>query len=151
MPTLNLSLHGVSFVQNILLQFQEGYRASNNVSQTIRGSSLRGERMCLVQKPDSANTQETCTTYNVLKLARSLFRWTGESRYADWYERALLNGILGTQRTPRRPAHLPQATPLSDGAASKRRMLEDDRYASWCCDQYITCKSPHAFLLPFSS
>ena len=68
-------------------------------------------KMCIAQKPDSANTQETCTTYNMLKLARSLYRWTGDSKYADWYERGLLNGILGTQRVPQDRAQLPQHRP----------------------------------------
>lgn len=45
--------------------------------------------------------------YNVLKLARSLYRWTGDPWYADWYERGLLNGILGTQRMPRGSTQLP--------------------------------------------
>ena len=67
--------------------------------------------MCVAQKPDSANTQETCTTYNMLKLARSLYRWTGDSKYADWYERGLLNGILGTQRVPQDRAQLPHHSP----------------------------------------
>ncbi|KAG2499166.1 hypothetical protein HYH03_002747 [Edaphochlamys debaryana] len=49
---------------------------------------------------DALETQETCTQYNMLKIARSLFRWTGEVKYADYYERALLNGILGTARLP---------------------------------------------------
>ncbi|KDD72598.1 hypothetical protein H632_c3143p0, partial [Helicosporidium sp. ATCC 50920] len=42
--------------------------------------------------------QETCTVYNTLKVVRSLFRWTGSADYADYYERSLLNGILGVQR-----------------------------------------------------
>jgi uncharacterized protein len=41
-------------------------------------------------------TQETCNTYNMLKLARQLFTWQGESQYADYYERAFLNHILAT-------------------------------------------------------
>lgn len=36
----------------------------------------------------------------MLKLARYLFRWTGDPKYADYYERALLNGMLGVQRMP---------------------------------------------------
>ncbi len=62
--------------------------------------SVGPSRYCL-QAPASRNTQETCTTYNVLKIAHSLLRWTGDGSYADFYERALLNGILGTQRVPR--------------------------------------------------
>ena len=41
-------------------------------------------------------TQETCNTYNMLKLTGHLFAWSGEPRYADYYERAFLNHILGT-------------------------------------------------------
>ena len=37
------------------------------------------------------DTEETCTQYNVLKVARYLFRWTGSAVLAD---------ILGTQRLP---------------------------------------------------
>ena len=42
-------------------------------------------------------TQETCCTYNMLKLTRHLFCWHPEARYADYYERALYNSILSTQ------------------------------------------------------
>ncbi len=45
----------------------------------------------------SGYTQEDCTTYNMLKLTRHLFGWTAEASLADYYERALLNGILGSQ------------------------------------------------------
>jgi len=41
-------------------------------------------------------TQETCNTYNMLKLSGHLFSWQAEPRYADYYERAFLNHILGT-------------------------------------------------------
>lgn len=43
------------------------------------------------------HTQETCCTYNMLKLTRHLFCWQPEARYADYYERALYNSILSTQ------------------------------------------------------
>ncbi|KAK5818724.1 Proline--tRNA ligase [Gossypium arboreum] len=42
--------------------------------------------------------EESCTTYNMLKVSRHLFRWTKEVAYADYYERALTNGVLGIQR-----------------------------------------------------
>jgi DUF1680 family protein len=45
----------------------------------------------------SGYTQECCATYNMLKLTRQLFSWTGDPGYAEYYERALWNGILGTQ------------------------------------------------------
>jgi DUF1680 family protein len=41
-------------------------------------------------------TQETCNTYNMLKLTRYLFTWQAEPKYADYYERAFLNHILAT-------------------------------------------------------
>jgi DUF1680 family protein len=42
-------------------------------------------------------THETCCTYNMLKLTRELFTWNPEAKLADYYERALFNGILPTQ------------------------------------------------------
>ena len=59
------------------------------------------------QSDAAANTQESCTQYNILKIARSLFRWTGDAAYADFYERAILNGVLGVQRKPH--SHAPSA------------------------------------------
>lgn len=45
----------------------------------------------------TGETQEDCTTYNMLKLTRHVFSWTGDPACADFYERALWNGILGSQ------------------------------------------------------
>jgi hypothetical protein len=42
-------------------------------------------------------THETCCTYNMLKLTRELFTWNPDAKLADYYERALFNGILSTQ------------------------------------------------------
>ncbi|MFI2363922.1 beta-L-arabinofuranosidase domain-containing protein [Promicromonospora sp. NPDC019610] len=41
---------------------------------------------------------ETCVTYNMLKIARALFERTGEARFADYYERAVTNQVLGSRR-----------------------------------------------------
>jgi uncharacterized protein len=38
--------------------------------------------------------QEHCVVYNMMRLAEYLLRWTGESRYADYYERNMWNGLL---------------------------------------------------------
>uniref|UniRef100_J3MFT3 Uncharacterized protein n=1 Tax=Oryza brachyantha TaxID=4533 RepID=J3MFT3_ORYBR len=46
----------------------------------------------------TTETEESCTTYNMLKVSRHLFRWTKEIAYADYYERALINGVLSIQR-----------------------------------------------------
>ena len=53
-----------------------------------------------VQQQHATETEETCTQYNMLKIARYLFTWTGNVTYADYYERAIMNGLLGTQRMP---------------------------------------------------
>jgi uncharacterized protein len=44
-----------------------------------------------------ARTEESCTQYNTLKVARHLFTWSADTKLADYYERALLNGVLGNQ------------------------------------------------------
>jgi hypothetical protein len=43
------------------------------------------------------NTMETCNTYNMLKLTRHLFAMNPQSKYMDFYERALYNHILASQ------------------------------------------------------
>lgn len=44
-----------------------------------------------------SQTEESCTQYNVLKIARHLFQWEADAAFADFYERAILNGIIGNQ------------------------------------------------------
>lgn len=43
------------------------------------------------------DTEESCTQYNALKVSRALFTWTGgaDTVWADYYERALWNGVVG--------------------------------------------------------
>jgi DUF1680 family protein len=43
------------------------------------------------------DSQESCCTYNMLKLTRHLFAWEAAAKYADFYERGLWNAILGSQ------------------------------------------------------
>ncbi|RLN11376.1 hypothetical protein C2845_PM09G18460 [Panicum miliaceum] len=52
----------------------------------------------LVDEIKISSNEETCATYNLLKVSRNLFRWTKEAKYADHYERLLINGIMGNQR-----------------------------------------------------
>lgn len=40
---------------------------------------------------------ETCNTYNMLKLSRELFKITGDTKYADYYENTFINAILSSQ------------------------------------------------------
>ncbi|MEV4754329.1 beta-L-arabinofuranosidase domain-containing protein [Micromonospora sp. NPDC049559] len=46
----------------------------------------------------AGNGAETCTSYNLLKMARNLFFHDPDPAYVDYYERALVNHILGSRR-----------------------------------------------------
>lgn len=50
-----------------------------------------------LSKTLAVDTEESCVTYNMLKLTRDIFSWTADPRAADYYERALYNSMLGTQ------------------------------------------------------
>jgi DUF1680 family protein len=76
----------------------------------------------------SATTQECCCTYNMLKLTRHLFTWNPEARYADFYERAFLNGIVGTMNPA--DAMTTFYVPLESGYW-KLFSLPFDSF--WCC------------------
>lgn len=73
-------------------------------------------------------TGETCCTYNMLKLSRHLFCWTGEAKVADYYERALYNHILG-QQDPE-SGMLCYFLPLLNGAYKVYSTKEN---SFWCC------------------
>lgn len=38
--------------------------------------------------------QEHCVVYNMMRLSQYLLRWTGDAKYADYWERNLYNGIF---------------------------------------------------------
>ncbi|MBC8481663.1 MAG: glycoside hydrolase family 127 protein, partial [Planctomycetes bacterium] len=42
------------------------------------------------------NTVESCVVYNMLKLTRHLYAWTGDPKFGDFYERAYFNHIIGS-------------------------------------------------------
>lgn len=42
----------------------------------------------------SDTNQEHCTVYHLMRLSEYLFRWTGDSQYADYWERNLINGVF---------------------------------------------------------
>jgi DUF1680 family protein len=41
--------------------------------------------------------QEHCVNYNMMRLAHTLLRWTGDPSYADYWERRFINGVLAHQ------------------------------------------------------
>jgi len=76
----------------------------------------------------SGYTQECCVTYNLLKLSRQLFTWTADPAYAEYHERALWNGILGTQH-PRDGSKLYYVSL----AAGYWKLFGAPHADYWCC------------------
>jgi DUF1680 family protein len=71
---------------------------------------------------------ETCNTYNMLKLTRHLFAWSPSADMMDYYERALLNHILGSQ-DPKTGGVL-YYCPLKPGGFKTFSTAND---SFWCC------------------
>lgn len=66
----------------------------------ITGGNSEWEHFGQANILDAERTEcncETCNTYNMLKLTRELFKITGKSKYADYYENAFINAILSSQ------------------------------------------------------
>ena len=64
------------------------------------GGSGRCERYLMpgdISKTLGFTADETCVTYNMLKVALNEFELTGELKHMDYYERALYNDILASQ------------------------------------------------------
>ena len=76
----------------------------------------------------SPATQETCCTYNMLKLTRHLFCWNPNARYADYYERALFNSILSTQDP--KTGMMMYFVPLASGYW---KVFNTPNDSFWCC------------------
>lgn len=76
----------------------------------------------------SGYTGETCCTYNMLKLARHIFCLTANETVAGYYERALLNHILGQQDPESGMVHYFQ--PLMSGSY---KVYSTPCNSFWCC------------------
>lgn len=75
----------------------------------------------------SLTNAECCVAYNLMKLERHVFGWSGDTRWMDAYERALFNCRLGTQN----PQGLKQYFfPL---AAGYWRIYGSPDESFWCC------------------
>jgi hypothetical protein len=75
-----------------------------------------------------ASGPETCNTYNMLKLTRHIFEWSGDAAAMDFYERALFNHILPSQDP--RTGMVIYYCPLRPGGW-KSYSTQDDSF--WCC------------------
>lgn len=76
----------------------------------------------------SAKTMETCGIHNMLKLTRALLQGDPQAAYADWYERALVNGILASQDPDSGMATYFQ--PLRPGYP---KLYGTPEHSFWCC------------------
>ena len=76
----------------------------------------------------SKAVQEHCTVYNMVRLADFLFRWTGDSKYADYIERAIYNGFLAQQNPD--DGMISYFLPMEPGA---RKVYGSKTGDFWCC------------------
>ncbi len=74
------------------------------------------------------NHQECCCSYNMMKLTRHLYSWTGDPRYFDYYERNLLNHRLGAIHPE--TGHSVYFLSMAPGAW---KGLCDEEKSFWCC------------------
>jgi DUF1680 family protein len=78
----------------------------------------------------SGGQNETCATYNMLKLGRQLFMYDQTAKYMDHYERALYNHILASVAAddPGNTYHVP----LTPGA--QKRFGNEEMGGFTCCN-----------------
>ncbi|MQM28215.1 beta-L-arabinofuranosidase domain-containing protein [Glycomyces albidus] len=86
------------------------------------------------------DTCEGCNSYNMLKLTRELWQMEPEdASYFDYYERALLNHLIGWQDPGSAHGHITYFTPLNPGGrrgvgpAWGGGTWSTDYNSFWCC------------------
>ena len=86
------------------------------------------------------DTCEHCNTYNMLKLTRELWLTDpGRAAYFDFYERALINHLIGAQNPADSHGHITYFTPLRPGGrrgvgpAWGGGTWSTDYASFWCC------------------
>lgn len=76
----------------------------------------------------SESNQEFCTVYNMVRTALYLYKWTGDTTYADYIELNLYNGFLAQQnKDTGMPTYF---LPLKSGSNKKWGSTTRD---FWCC------------------
>ncbi|MCA9186028.1 MAG: glycoside hydrolase family 127 protein [Planctomycetales bacterium] len=83
----------------------------------VAGASTPDNAECFTAEPNTlfsngfarGGQNETCATYNMLKLTRQLFMYQHDAKYMDYYEQALYNHILASvaERDPGNTYHVP--------------------------------------------
>jgi DUF1680 family protein len=96
---------------------------------TSNGESWQGQpRELASELKRSVATAECCCAYNMLKLTRHLYGWTGDPRYFDYYERVMINHRVGTIQP--KTGYTQYYLSLTPGAW-KTFNTEDQSF--WCC------------------
>ncbi len=117
----NLSYHSYAYS----IGGAAGARDPNNAE------CYTAEPDCLFARGFSEGGQnETCATYNLLKLTRQLFTYHPHGRYMDYYEQALYNHILASvaRDNPGNTYHVP----LNPGA--RKHFSNADMSGFTCCN-----------------
>ena len=73
-------------------------------------------------------TCEACNSYNMLRLTRKLYGWSGDAASFDYFERTHLNHIM-SQQDPQ-TGMFSYFTPLASGFA---RLHSEPETSFWCC------------------
>jgi len=71
---------------------------------------------------------EHCTVYNMMRLAQYLYRWTGDTEYADYWERNFVNAVLGQQNAD--TGMVSYFLPMAAGSKKTWGTPTED---FWCC------------------
>jgi len=124
----NYELHNIPRARNIASFF---WRAVIDHQTYATGGNSHKEKFIhadSISKNLTGYTQETCNTNNMLKLTRHLFTWDANPEYADYYERALYNHILG-QQDPE-SGMVAYFLPLLPGA---HKVYSTPENSFWCC------------------
>lgn len=104
----------------------------------VAGARNPNNAECFTAEPDSlfengfarGGQNETCATYNLLKLSRQLFLFDPSAKYMDYYERALYNDILASvaEHNAGNTYHIP----LNPGA--RKQFGNPDMDGFTCCN-----------------
>ncbi len=105
---------------DIVLDGHSFVTGGNSVNEHFRASNTIS---AFYQDPE---THETCNEYNMLKLARELFKLTREKKYADYYENTFINAILSSQ-----DPQTGEMTYFQPMGAGYSKVFNKERF--WCC------------------
>ncbi|MEO8596067.1 MAG: beta-L-arabinofuranosidase domain-containing protein [Candidatus Solibacter sp.] len=110
------------------------YWAVTNGRTYVTGGSSTDEHWVLppgqiaAELKRSSSHEESCCSYNMLKLARQLYSWSPEPHYFDYYERTLLNDRLGTIEP--KTGVTQYFASLTPGAW---KTFSEAEHSFWCC------------------